>query len=62
MLKKLTLLCAGIFWSVFLFAQPRSIDDIFPGLSPELWARVVSPMGFIESTEKVSAYQLLDSP
>jgi hypothetical protein len=56
------LLCAGIFWSLFLFAEPRSFNAIFPECSPELRARVFSPAGFIESTEKVNAYQLIALP
>jgi hypothetical protein len=59
--KKIPFLCIGIFCSIPLFAQNRSLDAIFPRLSPETRALVFSPQGFIQSLEKDEWVYLLDS-
>jgi hypothetical protein len=60
--KTLGLFFWGMCCFIPLFAQTRSFGDIFPGLSPELQSRAFSPDGFIDSTEQVTTYQLIDSP
>ncbi|MDR0624721.1 MAG: hypothetical protein LBG10_09890 [Treponema sp.] len=62
MLKKTLCLCfIGIFCLIPLFAQTRSLSDIFPRISPEIRDQAFSPDGFIKSAEKSDGFHLLDS-
>jgi hypothetical protein len=59
--KTLCLCCIGIFCFIPLFAQTRSLNDIFPRISPEIRDQAFSPDGFIKSSERSDGFYLLDS-
>jgi hypothetical protein len=59
--KKLYLCFLGICCSIPLFAQTRSLSDVFPRISPAVRNQAFSPNGFIESSEKKDGFLLLDS-
>ncbi|MDR0708721.1 MAG: hypothetical protein LBF77_01475 [Spirochaetaceae bacterium] len=48
--------------SIKLFADPRSFDDIFPGLDKDIRARVFSNSVYLASFEKKTTYRLLSAP
>jgi hypothetical protein len=59
--KKLWLCFLGLYCLVPLFAQTRSLGEIFPGISPAVRDQAFSPNGFIYSSEKKDGFRLLDS-
>jgi hypothetical protein len=59
--KKTIFFCIGILCAMPLFSQTRSLEAVFPRLSPETAALVFSPQGFIQSLKKNEGFHLLDS-